>query len=116
MDVVAAASLPGRYDVRLNTRHSRSQTCVRLCVGGAGAGAPGRLSPEPEKGKAEGLKVCQLQNVLLTAEVVSGELELGAKSLLLHVGCVTSARDFSLSLTFSPLQNGSNFFHTWELW
>lgn len=114
-------SWPLRCEIKYQTL-TQPNLC-RLCVGGGGAGGAWQAVPrvlpctsEPEKGKAEGLKVCQLQNVLFTAEVVSGELELGARSLLLHVGCVTSARDFSLSLTFSPLQNGSKFFPIWELW
>lgn len=86
-------SWPLRCEIKYQTR---SQTCVRLCVGGRGAGGAWQAIPrvlpctsEPEKGKAEGLKVCKLQNVLFTTEVVSGELELGAKSLLLHIGCTT---------------------------
>lgn len=106
MHVAVVASLPGGYEVRLNTRHSHSQTCVSLYVGVRGAGGTWQAVPrvlpctsEPEKGKAEGLKVCKLQNVLFIAEVASGELELGAKFLLLHVGCSTTlARDFSLNL------------------
>lgn len=79
MDVVVAVSsngtkldapphLPGRCSVRLNTRHSCSQTGVSLCVREGGVGVPDRLSPgcsgkpEPEKAETEGLRVYKLQN------------------------------------------------------